>query len=150
NIAPIDLPQAAIGPGMRVFSTYAKVVEADGSPMRVRQALGMINDVLGEVLFNQEGDFDAASRWAVSWFEQFAMNPGPFGQADNLARAKATAVDAIVRSGVAVRNGDKVRLVDREELPADWDPTTDDRLTVWEVTQHLLRRLHEGGEAGAA
>src|SRR5262249_39206117 len=81
---------------------------------------------------------------------QFAMNPGPFGQADNLARAKATAVDAIVRSGVAVRNGDKVRLVDREELPADWDPTTDDRLTVWEVTQHLLRRLHEGGEAGAA
>jgi putative DNA methylase len=150
NVAPIDLPQAAIGPGTRIFTRYAKVIEADGSPLRVRQALAMINDVLGEVLFNQEGDFDPSSRWAISWFEQFGMNPGAFGQADNLARAKATAVDAIVQSGVAVRSGDKVRLVDRGELPTDWDPVTDLRLTVWEVAQHLLRRLSVDGEAGAA
>jgi putative DNA methylase len=128
---------------MRVFSRYAKVIEADGSAMSVRTALGLINEVLGEVLSSEEAELDADSRFALTWFEQFGHNPGPYGDADVLARAKDTSVTGVVSAGVAVSRDGKVRLLERKELPEGWSPLTDDRPTVWESTQHLIRRLLE-------
>jgi putative DNA methylase len=150
SIAPVDLAQAAIGPGMAVFSRYAKVVEADGQPMSVRSALGLINQALDEILAEQEGDFDADTRFAVAWFEQRGVEEGPFGEADVLARAKNTSVEGMERAGILVSRAGKVRLVRREELDPAWDPATDRLVAVWEVAQHLIRRLDERGEAGAA
>jgi putative DNA methylase len=150
NIAPVDLAQAAIGPGMAVYSRFAKVVEADGSGMRVRTALGMINRVLDETLAEQDTDFDADTRWAVAWFEQFRMSPGDFGVAETLSKAKNSAVNALEEAGIVDAGTGKVRLLERDELAADWDPAADRRLTVWEVTQHLIRALETGGESAAA
>jgi len=150
NIAPVDLAQAAIGPGMAVFSRYAKVLEADGSPMRVRTALTLVNQTLDEVLAEQEGEFDTDTRWAVAWFEQNGFNEGPFGVAETLSKAKNTAVAGMVEAGILSAKAGKVRLLRRDELPPDWGPTKDGRLTVWEVTQHLIRVLEKEGESGAA
>ncbi len=150
NIAPVDLAQVAIGPGMAVYTRYSKVMETDGSPMSVRTALGLINQALDEVLAEQEGEFDADTRFAVAWFEQFGMEEGAFGEADVLARAKNTATNGLVDAGVIKARGGKVRLVRREELPDDWNPATDKRLTVWEVTQHLIRTVDKKGESAAA
>ncbi len=150
SIAPVDLAQAAIGPGMAIFSRYAKVVESDGSPMTVRTALTLINQVLDEVLAEQEGEFDSDTRWAVAWFEQFGMEEGPFGVAETLSKAKNTSVQGLVEAGVVASQGGKVKLLGREELPDDWDPATDARLTEWEAVQHLIRALDRQGETGAA
>jgi putative DNA methylase len=150
SVAPVDLAQAAIGPGMAVFSRYSKVVEADGSPMKVRTALGLINEALDELLAEQEADFDADTRWCVAWFEQHGMNDGPFGQAETLSRAKNTAVNGLVDAGVVHSRAGKVRLLDRSELDTTWDPEKDARLTVWEVTQHLITRHQHRGEQAAA
>ena len=150
NIAPVDLAQAAIGPGMAVFTRYAKVIESDGSPMTVRTALGIINHSLDEVLAEQEGEFDSDTRWALAWFEQFGMENGPFGDAETLSKAKNTAVNGLVEAGIIVAHAGKVRLVKRDELPVDWNPATDKRLTAWEVTQHLIHRLDQEGELGAS
>jgi len=150
NIAPVDLAQASIGPGMAIFSRYAKVVEADGQAMRVRSALSLINQVLDEILTAQEGDFDAETRWALAWFEEHGLEAGPFGKAETLSKAKNTAVNALVHAGILEASGNKVRLLAREELSASWDPAADERLTVWEVTQHLIRTLLTEGEVAAA
>lgn len=150
NIAPVDLAQAAIGPGMTVFSRYAKVVEADGSPMAVRTALGLINQTLDEVLAEQEGEFDADTRWALAWFEQFGMQEGAFGVAETLSKAKNTSVQGMVEAGILSAKAGKVRLLKREELLSNWDPATDRRLTIWEVSQCLIRALEQHGESGAA
>src|SRR6266511_3702294 len=150
NIAPVDLAQAAIGPGMGVFSRYDKVVEADGEAMTVRTALGLINRVLDETLAEREADLDAETRWALAWFQQHGMGPGPFGLAETLSRAKNTAVDGLVAIGIVASRAGKVRLLDRDELPPRWDPAGDRRPTVWEVAQHLIRALDTGGEAAAA
>lgn len=150
NIAPVDLAQAAIGPGMAVFTRYAKVIESDGSPMTVRTALGIINQVLDEVLAEQEGDFDADTRWALAWFEQHGTEEGPFGVAETLSKAKNTAVNALVEAGIVKSRGGKVQLLPRGELPDDWDPATDTRLRHWEVVQHLIRTLETKGETEAA
>ena len=150
NIAPVDLAQAAIGPGMAVFSRYSKVLESDGTPMRVRTALQLINQTLDEVLAEQEGEYDADTRWAVAWFEQYGMEEGPYGVAETLSKAKNTAVGALVEAGILRAQGGKVRLLRRNELSSDWNPATAKRLTVWEVTQRLIRALQEQGEAGAA
>jgi putative DNA methylase len=147
NIAPVDLTQAAIGPRMAVFSRYAKVLDADGIPMCVRTALTLINQVLDEVLAEQEGEFDANTRWAGAWFEQFAFDEGPFGAAETLSKAKNTAIRGMVEADILAA---KVRLLRRDELADDWDPTKDCRITVWEVTQHLIRALEQEGETGAA
>jgi putative DNA methylase len=149
NIAPVDFAQAAIGPGMAVFSRYAKVIEADGSAMPVRTALALINQALDQVLAEQEGEFDADTRWTVAWFEQHGMQEGPYGDAETLSKAKDTSVQGLANDGLLESRGGKVRLRRRDELPADWDPRTDNRLTVWEVTQHLVRRLEQGEEAAA-
>ena len=149
NIAPVDMAQSAIGPGMRIFSRYSKVVEADGSAMPVRTALAHINEVLGEVLSEEESELDADSRFALTWFEQFGYEPGPYGDADVLARAKVTAVDGVVEAGIAESRGGRVRLLRREELEEDWSPAEDKRRTDWEAAQHLIRLL-DRSEAEAA
>lgn len=150
NIAPVDLAQAAIGPGMAIFSRYARVLEADGSPMTVRAALGLINQALDEILAEQEGDFDADTRFAVTWFEQRGFEEGPYGEADVLARAKNTSARGLEAAGVLFSHGGKVRLLRRAELGNDWNPVTDRRPTVWEAAQHLAGRLEAGGEEVAA
>jgi len=150
NIAPVDLAQAAIGPGMAIFSRYSKIVEASGESMSVRTALSLINQVLDEVLAEMETEFDADTRWALAWFEQFGMEEAPFGVAETLSKAKNTAVNGLVEAGILATKAGKVRLLKRSEMSKDWDPTTDLRLTVWEVTQHLIRALEENGEDSAA
>jgi len=150
NIAPVDLAQAAIGPGMGVYTRYAKVVDAAGEPLSVRDALALINEVLDEVLAEQEGDFDADTRWAVAWFEQHGFEEGDYGVAETLSKAKNTSVSGMVEAGILASRGGKVRLLAPAELPADWDPSTDPRLTVWEMVHHLIRVLESEGEAGAA
>lgn len=150
NVAPVDLAQAAIGPGMAVFSRYGRVIESDGAPMRVRTALQLINQTLDEVLAAQEGEYDADTRWAVAWFEQYAHNEGPFGVAETLSKAKVTSVGGMVEAGFLASRGGKVRLLRRDELDESWDPLSDRRLTLWEVTQQLIRALDREGEGGAA
>ena len=150
NIAPVDLAQAAIGPGMAVYTRFARVLDADDRPLPVRQALALINQMLDEALAEQEGDFDADTRWALAWFEQLGFAEGEFGVATVLARAKGTAVDGVVEAGIARAGKGKVRLLKPAELPADWDPAADARLTVWEMVHHLVRVLEAGGETAAA
>jgi putative DNA methylase len=150
SIAPVDLAQAAIGPGMAVFSRFAKVVEPSGEPMRVRIALGLVNQVLDEVLAEQEGEFDADTRWAIKWFEQFGLDEGPYGQAEVLATATNTSIGGLREAGILQARAGKVWLLGRKDLPSDWNPTADRRTPVWEVAQHLVKRLEESGEQSAA
>jgi len=150
HIAPVDLAQAAIGPGMAVFSRYSAILEADGTPMTVRTALGLINQVLDEILAEQEAEFDAETRWALAWFDQNAFREGPFGDAETLSKAKNVAVQGLVEAGILWARGGKVRLLRRDELDSDWDPSADPRLTVWEAAHHLIRRLETKGEDSAS
>jgi putative DNA methylase len=150
NIAPVDLAQASIGPGMAIYTRYAKVVNADGGTMTVREALALINQTLGEALAEQEGDFDADTRWALAWFEQSGFATGEYGTAETLSRAKDTSVGGMVEAGILVSKGGKVRLLSPSELPEDWDPASDTRLTVWVGVHHLIRALEAGGEGAAA
>jgi len=135
---------------MAIFSRYTKVVEADGSSMTVRTALTLINQMLDEVLAEQEGEFDADTRWAVAWFEQYGVQEGPYGMAETLSRAKNTSVQGLAEAGIVKSRSGSVQLLDRSTLPAEWDPAADNRLTAWEGTQHLIRALDQEGEIGAA
>ncbi|MCA0453856.1 MAG: DUF1156 domain-containing protein [Chloroflexi bacterium] len=152
NIAPVDLAQASIGPGMAIYSRYSKVLEADGSPMSVRAALGLINQELDAYLAEQDGDIDADTRFAVAWFEQFAFTEGEFGMADTLARAKNTSVAGVSDSGLVTAGRGKVKLLHWKDYLVDppYDPTTDKRPTVWEATHHLIQELNIHGETGSA
>lgn len=149
-IAPVDLAQAVIGPGMEIFSRCSSVVETDGTRVGVAEALALINRTLGEILDEQEGDLDPDSRWAITWYEQYGFEQAPFGEADQLARAKGIAVDDLVRAGIVTSGGNKVALLERGALREGWDPVTDHRATAWEAVQYLARALMEGGEAAAA
>ncbi len=150
NIAPVDLAQAAIGPGMAVYTRYAKVLDAEGRPVPVRAALALINQTLDEALAEQEGDFDADTRWALTWFEQTGFGEGDYGVAEQLSKSKNTAVAGLVEAGILVSKAGKVRLLKPDELPANWDPTTDTRLTVWEMVHQLIRVLEASGETAAS
>ncbi len=150
NIAPVDLAQSAIGPGMAVYTRYAKVLDASGATLSVREALSLINQTLDEALAEQEGDFDSDSRWALAWFEQFGFSEGEFGVADVLARAKDTSVGGMVDAGILVSGKGKVRLLKPAELAVDWDPSKDNRLTNWETVHQLIRVLESDGEGAAA
>jgi putative DNA methylase len=150
NIAPVDLAQAAIGPGMAVYTRYTKVLDAEGRPLSVRQALALINETLDEVLTEQEGDFDADSRWAVTWFEQSGFAEGDFGVAEQLSKSKVTDVAKMAQAGILSSRAGKVRLFKPEELPENWDPDTETRLTTWEIVHQLIRSLESGGERAAA
>ena len=149
NIAPVDMAQSTIGPGIKVFSRYARVVEADGSSMPVSAALAIINDVLGEVLDGEEAELDADTRFALTWFAEHGYDPGPSGDADSVARAKNTSLAGIEESGIGEARAGKFRLYERGELDSDWSPVHDDRFTVWEAAQHLAAAL-ERSESEAA
>jgi len=153
NIAPVDFAQAAIGPGMAVYSRYSRILESSGKALSVRAALALINQTLTEVLSEQEDDFDTDTRWALAWFEQHGFEPGDFGDAELLSKAKVTSVAGLQQAGVIAAKGGQVRLLRPDELPKTWDPAHDKRLTVWGMTHHLLRvYYHEkaGDEATAA
>lgn len=150
NIAPVDLAQAAIGPGMAVYSRYSRVLESDGTPMRVRTALALINQMLDEVLAEQEGDFDADTRWALAWFEQVGFAEGEFGMAETLSKAKNTSIAGLVEAGILYARAGKVRLLRPDELPEGWNPATDTDIPVWEATHHLIRAMNSGGEQASA
>ena len=151
NIAPVDLAQAAIGPGMAIFTRYARVLDAAGDALSVRDALSLINQTLDEVLAEQEGDFDADTRWALAWFEQMGFAEGDFGMAETLSKAKNTSVSGMVEAGILDSGAGKVRLLRPRELPEGWDPDRDGRSIVWEAVHHLVR-VHdwEGEDAAAA
>ena len=149
NIAPVDLAQAAIGPGMAVFTRYARVLDANGVSVTVREALSLINQTLDEVLAEQEGDFDAETRWALAWFEQSGFDEGEYGVAETLSTAKNTSVAGMVEAGILDAAAGRVRLLRPNEFPDEWDPEKDHRLTAWESVHHLVRVLDQGEETAA-
>ena len=144
--------QATLGPGMGIFSRYQRVVENDGSDMSVKTALALINQVLDEVLAEQEGDLDADTRFCLKWYEQYGWAKGAFGDADVLARAYNTSMRGLADAGVLTQGDGVVQLVRPQDLPATWNPITDHRISVWEVTLHLMRVLsaEDGGVDAAA
>ena len=150
NIAPVDMAQSTIGPGMKVFSQYVKVVEADGSSMAVSSALAIINDVLGEILDGEEAELDAPTRFALTWFSEHGYSRGSSGDADNLARAKNTSLPGIEEAGVGEARAGEFRLYERSELAEGWSPMADPRLTVWEATQYLVIALDRSQTEAAA
>lgn len=144
-IAPVDLPQAAIGPGMAVFSRYSAVLEPDGSKMSVRSALARINEILDQVLNEQEGDFDATSRFAIAWYRQHGYGTGTFGDANNLANARNTTVEAMDRGGIVSSRAGKVHLIKPSDLGADYDVLADTHTSNWEALHHLIKLLEDDG-----
>ena len=140
-VAPVDLSQAIVGPGMAVFSKYSAVLEAEGTPMSVRTALQLINRFLADE------DFDHDTQFCLHWFEQHGWKDGKFGDADTLARAKGTSVAGVKQAGVVHAAAGVVRLLKWADYPADWDPTTDRRLPVWEALHHLIRVFKADGES---
>lgn len=153
NIAPVDLAQAALGPGMAVFTQYEKVLDAEGNQLTVREALALINQTLDEVLAEQEGDFDADTRWALVWFEQYGFDQAEYGVAEQLSKSKNTSVDDMAdprTSPIIESKAGKVRLFRPAELEEDWSPESDGRLTVWDMVHQLIRVLEKDGETAAA
>lgn len=150
SIAPVDLPQAAIGPGMAVFSRYSAVLEDDGSKMTVRTALQRINAILDQVLTELENDFDRETRFALTWFRQSAFDTGKFGDAESVANARGVSLDALERAGILTKGGGKLALIAPSDMPADYDPATDIDISQWEVVMHLTRVLASDGVPAAA
>ena len=150
NIAPVDLAQSAIGPGMAIYTRYARVLDAEGQPLTVRDALRLINQTLDEALAEQEGDFDSDTRWALAWFDQSGFGEGEYGVAELLSKAKNTSVAGMVDAGILKAGRGKVRLLRPAELPEGWDPANDARLTVWEMVHQLIRTIDTGGESAGA
>jgi putative DNA methylase len=150
NIAPVDLAQAALGPGMAIYSRYSGILDSSGKRVSVRGALALINQVLDELLSEQDADFDSDSRWAIAWFEQNGFDQGEFGLAETLSKAKNTSIGGMEQAGILESKRGKVRLFKPSELSEHWDPTTDPRLTAWEIVHHLVRALEAGGESAAA
>lgn len=146
NIAPVDMAQSAIGPGIAIFSRYTKVTESDGTPMRVRGALALINDVLAEVLSAQEGEFDMETRWCIKWFEQFQWDKGKFGDAETLSKAYNTSVRGLEDAGVTASGDSKVWLVKPADLYEGYAPVAAPRISVWEAAMHLSRVLDGRGK----
>lgn len=149
SIAPVDLAQASIGPGMAIYSRYSKVVESDGTTLSVRTALQLINRALDEVLAEQEGEYDAETRWAIAWFEEYAMNPGEYGRAETLSKAKNTSVQSLVGAGFLEAKSGKVRLLSRDELAVTWNPKEQRHLTVWEVMQRMIHAQDKKGDTAS-
>jgi putative DNA methylase len=147
NIAPVDLAQAAIGPGMAVYTRYGKVLDAEGKPLRVREALSLINATLDEALARQEGDFDSDSRWALTWFEQHGFAEADYGTAEQLSKSKNTSVAGMVDAGILESKHGKVRLLKPSELDPAWDPATDRRRPAWQAVHQLVLAADRGETA---
>ena len=143
NIAPVDLAQASIGPGIAVYSKYKEVLDASGEPLSVRQALVMINQELDTFLGEQSGTLDAESQFCVSWFEQYGFKDGPFGDANTLMRARMASEQKLKDSGILEAKQGKVRLKHRNELSLDWFIKSES--IIWAVVQHLCHALDETG-----
>ena len=150
NIVPVDLAQASIGPGMAIFTRYSRVLDARGEPISVRDALILVNQTLDEIFSEREGDFDPDTLWALEWFRQQGFKEGDYGVAETLSKAKNISVDGLVEAGILSSKAGRVRLLKPEELPKNWDPATDKRLTVWEIVHHLIRILESSGEKAAS
>lgn len=150
QIAPVDLPQAAIGPGMAVFSRYSAVLESNGAKMSVRSALARINEILDQVLNEQEGDYDPTSRFAIAWYRQHGYGAGKFGDADNLSRARNTSVDAMDRDGILASRAGSVQLIRPADLPWEYEVLKDMHTSNWEALHHLIKALERDGIAPAA
>jgi len=151
DITPVDLQQSAIGPGMAVFTQYAKVLEADGSAMTVRTALQLINAELDRIQESSEIDMDPDTRFCIQWFDTYGFDEQPYGEAETLARAKDTSVEGLVNAGIFKASGGKAKLKHWSAMETDWDPRSDNRLTLWECTHNMVRELIEGdGQIGAA
>lgn len=144
-IAPVDLAQAAIGPGISVFSRYSRVTEADGSTMSVKEALQLINATLDEVLGEQESDFDADTRFAVKWYRQYGWQAESSGIADQLARSSDTSIGGLERGGIFEAKGGRARLLAPSELSSSWDVNADDRVSIWEATVRLAAVMAQDG-----
>lgn len=149
QVAPVDLPQAAIGPGMAVFSRYSAVLEPDGKKMTVRSALARINEILDQVLNEQEGDFDTTSRFAIAWYRQHGYGVGKFGDADNLARARNTSVEVMDRDGIITSRAGNVHLIKPNDLSVDYDVSSDVHVSNWDALHHLIGVLETTGIAPA-
>ncbi|NWH05015.1 DUF1156 domain-containing protein [Desulfobacter latus] len=145
-IAPVDLAQSAIGPGMAIYSKYEAVLNQDGSKMSVHDALIMINRAITDHLHPDSGNFDADTLFCDDWFDQYGWKEGPFGEANVLAQAKGTTVDGVATAGAVTSGGGKVRLLKWSEYPEDWDPKKDKRTPVWEACHQLIRELNQKGE----
>ena len=148
-IAPVDLSQASIGPGMAIFSKYEAVLNQDGSKMNVHDALVLINREITEYLNPDAGNFDADTLFCSAWFEQYAWKAGVYGEADTLSRAKGTAVDSVKETNVIDSGGGKVRLIGWSEYPEEWKPNKEKKKSIWQVCHHIIRALNQQGEAEA-
>lgn len=150
NIAPVDLAQAAIGPGMSIFTKFNKVIDSEGSPLTIRSALSLINQVLDESLAHQEGDFDNETKWALTWFEQNSFDESDYGAAEQLSKAKNTAVDKLSAIGILSAKAGKVKLLKPSEYSEDWDGSNKEEFSAWKVLHQLIRLLESGGDSAAA
>lgn len=152
GVGPVDMAQASLGPGMGVFTASAKVLEPDDTPMTVRTAIALINQIRDEISGEEATGYDSDTRFCIDWFETFGMDEGKAGDAIGIAQAYDVGLDELVQAGAFRARGGSARLLRRDELPADWDPSTDKRLTDWECAQHLARVLESpaGGIAAAA
>ena len=151
TLSPADLPQSAIGPGIGLFSKYSGVLEADGQKMSVRSALQVINEILDEVLSEQEGEYDADTRFALAWFRSYGFGTETYGSADSLARARNTSVEHLHRAGilhsgqgkVTLHSPERLHLADQEK-GAPYDPAEDNDVSAWETVLHLAKALEHG------
>jgi putative DNA methylase len=150
SIAPVDLPQSAIGPGIAIYSAYKSVLDSNGEPISISAALMEINKTLTEYLDESSDQFDQDTLWAIEWYKLNGYEFGVYGDADNLARAKNTSVEGVVNGGIAAAKSGKVSLIKRKDLKSSWDPTTDKRTSTWERMQYLVKVLEERGEAETA
>ncbi|WP_174502311.1 DUF1156 domain-containing protein [Acidiphilium sp. C61] len=153
NIAPVDFAQAALGPGMAIYSRYSRILESSGTQLSIRAAINIINQTLTEVLSEVEDEFDSDTRWSIAWYEQYGFSEGDFGDAEILSKAKVTSVSGLQQAGILLSRSGNVRLLRPDELSAEWDPQSDRRISVWSMTHHLLRLYHHlgaGDEATAA
>ena len=149
EVPPLDLTQAALGPGLAVFSRHAQVLEPSGEPMSVRNAIKLINQVRGEALSRRQDNFDADTRWAVQWFEEYGFGRGHYGRAEIAFTGTDTSFEGLRRAGIVVSRPPDLRLVRPEEMPSDWVPRTNGGTCIWELTMHLIRRYHGDGEESA-
>jgi putative DNA methylase len=139
NVAPVDFAQAAIGPGMSIYSRYSRILEANGRPMSVRAALGLINQIKDEILGEPEADYDPSTRWAIAWYDQHGFGPGSFGDANTLATAHAIAVGMLHDAEVVEAREGEVRLLKAAELEEGWEPEGGERPSIWRMTHQLVR-----------
>ena len=150
NIAPVDLAQAAIGPGMSIFTRFNKVIDSEGAPLTIRAALSLINQVLDESLAHQEGDFDNETKWALTWYEQNSFDESDYGVAEQLSKAKNTTVDKLSDAGILSAKSGKVKLLRPAEYNKDWDGSKENEFSAWKTLHQLIRLLESGGDSAAA